>query len=174
MKGIIIPEKWNTPLLRNGLVFASIPVVATFVIGYIFKLMFSDMITSMNEMPLDDPERMTAPVIDLIFPFALLSGLIAFAVWKFLLGHNQSALRGAFAGIITVFLCYPILGFAIGLAYPDSPSRLTAAVSAAISLTILGTAFTFWLTYPMGAICGYFIGKRAAVRQDNHQLDYFN
>ena len=74
---------------------------------------------------------------------------------------KSSRMRGVFAGIVTVFMCYPILGFAIGFIYPDSPGRLEiSAIGSSLFLVIAGNLLTFWLTYPLGAVFGGQIGIR--------------
>ena len=147
-----------SPFLKYGLIFSAIPMISTYVIGHLFKLLFLPDLISMTDI--NDPDRMSVPIIEFVFPFAVLSGLIAFAVWFLFMRKSPNIKKAAIAGVVTVFVSYPILGFAIGFIYPDLTDRLTSAVIAAFSLAFFGNVTTFWLTYPLGAICGGLIGTR--------------
>jgi len=149
-----------SPFIKYGLIFSAIPMMSTYVLGHIFKALFLPVIESTANMPLDDPHRIFLPLVEYIFPFAFLSGLIAFVCWVVFMRKKPSTKKGAIAGLVTVFVSYPILGFAIGFTYPDIIGRLASAVMLPIMLMIMGNIMTFWLTYPLGAICGGFIGKR--------------
>lgn len=146
--------------------FAAIPVIATYILGHIFKFVFQDDFDSIANMPLDDPDRMMLPIVEYIFPFAILCGCLAFVIWVMLMKSKPTKGRGIIAGLVTVFLAYPVLGFAIGLIYPDLVSRIRSAISNAFLLTFMGNIMTFWLTYPMGAICGGLIAKRMIANMD--------
>jgi len=149
-----------SPFLKYGIIFSVIPMVSTYILGHIFKIIFLPDLESMAKMPLDDPERTTFPIIEYVFPFALLSGLIALTSWFVFMRKTPSKLKGVIAGLVTVFMSYPLLGFAIGFIYPDHPDRLTSSFNGALMLSLFGNIITFWLTYPFGALCGWFISKR--------------
>jgi hypothetical protein len=112
---------------------------------------------------INDPDRISVPIIELVFPFALLSGAIAFCCWIFFMRSNPSKRKAIFAGLVTVFMSYPILGFAIGFIYPDLGTRFRSGIIGGISLTLFGNFVTFWLTYPLGGYFGNLIGKRYLV-----------
>ena len=147
----------RSKFIEYGLIFSAIPMISTYVIGHLFKLLFLPDLISMTDI--NDPDRISVPIIELVFPFAVLSGLIAFTVWFLFMRKSPNIKKAAIAGVVTVFISYPILGFAIGFIYPDLSSRLMSAVIAAFSLALFGNLITFWLTYPLGAIFGWFIGK---------------
>lgn len=149
-----------SPYMKYGLIFSAIPMLATYALGHLFKMAFLPDIESAAEMPLDDPDRMIIPLVEYIFPFAILSGFIAFACWTAFMRKKPSAKKAVIAGLVTVFISYPLLGFAIGFIYPDIGGRLPSAVRAAFSLALFGNIMTFPLTYPLGAICGGLIGNR--------------
>jgi hypothetical protein len=130
-------------------------------LGHAFKLAFSDTMESNDGLAPDDPERMFFPQVEYIFPFAILCGVMAFCIWVIFMKTKPTKIRGVFAGLTTVFIAYPFLGFAVGLFFPDLNSfRLFSAVSSAIELTLFGNVLTFWFTYTLGAICGFLIAKR--------------
>ena len=138
----------SSQLYKYGLMFAVIPVVATYILGHIFKFAFQDDLASIEDMPLDDPDRMMLPIVEYIFPFAILCGILAFFIWVMLMKANPTKGRGVIAGLLTVFLAYPVLGFTIGLIYPEIDSHILSAISNALLLTLMGNIMTFWLTYP--------------------------
>lgn len=149
-------------IVKYGIIFAIIPVLMTYGLGHAINLIFSDTLQSIQEMPLDDPDRMYIAVPTYFFPLSILSGLIAIISWFGILVKKQTIRRGVAAGLLTVFLCYPILGFAIGISDPDSPSVSTvrSGVVSAFTLSFFGNFLTFWITYPMGTLCGAFLSKR--------------
>lgn len=111
-------------------------------------------------MAADDPDRIDIPNIKFIFPFALLGGTIAFTLWTFLMRKKPSIKMGVLAGFLTVFLSYPIIGFAIGIVHPDYSSRVFSGIMSGVSLMVIGNFLTFWITYPVGLVCGWIIAKR--------------
>ena len=149
-------------IVKYGIIFAIIPVLMTYGLGHAINLMFSDTLQSIQEMPPDDPDRMYLAVPKYFFPFSILSGLIAIFAWYGILVKKQTIMRGVVAGLLTVFLCYPILGLAIGITNPVSPSGSTfwSGVYSAFTLTFFGNFLTFWITYPLGALCGAILTKR--------------
>jgi hypothetical protein len=157
----------SSPLYKYGLIFAAIPVVATYVIGHIFKVAFQDTFQSMADMPLDDPDKSILPIVEYIFPFALICGLLAFIIWVILMKNKSAKLMGIFAGLLTVFLAYPVLGLTMGLIYPDATSPIESAFTSVFFLTFMGNVITFWFTYPIGAICGGLIAKRMLAQSDD-------
>lgn len=150
------------PIVKYGIIFAIIPVIMTYGIGHAINLIFSETLQSIQEMPPDDLDRIYLSVPNYFFPFSVLSGLIATFVWYGVLAKKQSIIRGVVAGLLTVFLCYPILGMTIGILDPDhfSGSVLRSGLVSAFTLTFLGNFLTFWITYPIGALCGAFLTKR--------------
>jgi len=78
--------------------------------------------------------------------------------------NNPSQKKAIFAELVTVFVSYPLLGFAIGFTYPDGDNRFSSGVVGGISLMLFGNFVTFWLTYPLGAFFGSLIGKRYLVK----------
>ena len=147
-------------IIRYGIIFSLIPLISTYLLGHVFKLVFSDTIESAARIAADDPDAMLLPNVEYILPFAILSGIIAFTVWFIFMSKRRTAWRGLWTGLITVFISYPILGFAIGFFYPPFLPRISAAIDACIGLSIIGQMLTFWLTYPLGAVCGFLIAKR--------------
>ena len=150
----------HNQLIQHGIIFSLIPIISTYLLGHAFKFAFSDTIESAGGLPPGDPDAMLLPQVEFILPFALLSGIIAFTVWYFFLSKRRTKWNGLWAGITTVFVSYPILGFAIGFIYPHFPPRLNAGIGAAVDLTIIGQMLTFWITYPIGAVCGFIIAER--------------
>ena len=151
----------NKPIIRYGVIFSLIPMISTYLIGHLFKLLFSDTVESAAVMPADDPERMFFPQVDYIFPFAILCGVLAFCIWVTFMKKKPSQIKGAIAGLTTVFLAYPTIGFAAGLIYPDPiSSHMFSAIDSSVGLALFGNFFTFWITYPLGAICGFIIAER--------------
>jgi len=65
-----------SPFLKYGLIFSIIPLIATYVIGHMFKAVFLPSIDGMTDI--NDPDRISVPIIELVFPFAILGGAIAF------------------------------------------------------------------------------------------------
>ena len=152
-----------SPFTKYGLIFATIPMVSTYVLGHIFKAEF-----------LPDLESMAFPIVEYIFPFAGLSFVIALACWVIFMRKSPSLTKGIFAGLITVFMSYPIIGFAIGFIHPDLTSRISSAIMASISLALIGNILTFWLTYPLGAICGGLIATRFKNSLEPKQMTEFD
>ena len=150
----------KNPFFKYGVLFSLIPLISTYLLGHAFKFAFLDTIESEAGMVPDDPDAMVLPNVEYILPFAILSAIIAFTVWYFFISKRRTAWSGMMAGIVTVFVSYPILGFAIGYCYPSILPRISAAVNASIGLSIIGQMLTFWLTYPLGAVCGYIIAGR--------------
>lgn len=147
----------KNPLIRYGIIFSLIPVLATYGLGHTLKFMFADTLRSVADMDVNDPDRINLPTVKYIFPLACLSGIIAFTVWLPLMKKAPNHWKGLIAGIVTVFLCYPILGFLAGLTAPQETSILFSGIMGAVELTLFGNVLTFWITYPLGAVCGYII-----------------
>jgi hypothetical protein len=162
--------------IKSGCLFVFIPIIATYLLGHAFKFLFSDTVQSAAEMPVEDPDRMFLPQIEIVFPFAILSGCVAFFVWTALMYKKASTVRGICAGILTVFSCYPILGFAMGWFYPDLAvtGRLGSAISASFSFTLFGNIMSFWLTYPLGGLCGWLIAKKFISTNSLTDADIFS
>ena len=161
-------------LIKYGLIFSTVPVIATYIIGHLFKLAFYPMIESMTDV--NDPDRISVPIVEFIFPFAILSGLIAFCIWVTFMRRKPSLKKGVMVGLLTVFICYPILGFAIGWVYPDMAmtSRLRSAIAESFALTFFGNFISFWLTYPLGGYCGRLIAKKYINAASNTDADIFS
>lgn len=158
--------------VKYGLIFSAFPLVATYVIGHFFKAVFLPSIKGMTNI--NDPDRISVPIIEFVFPFALLSGVIAFCFWVLLMRRDPSTKKGLIAGLATVFAIYPIIGFAIGYVYPDLGGRFRSGVVAAISLSLFGNFVTFWITYPLAAILGRLIGKRFLESLEPKSLHIFD
>ena len=155
-----ITNPFKNPLIRYGIIFSLIPFLVTYGLGHTLKNMFAYTLQNVAEMDATDPDRINLPEVKYIFPFACLSGIIAFIIWFFLMQKKPTRRKGLIAGILTVFLCYPMLGFFIGIADPRELSILSSGISVAITLTFFGNFLTFWITYPFGAVCGFFISKQ--------------
>lgn len=149
----------NLKSYKHAIFFALIPVVATFAIGQIMKALFSN---SSSEGMEFETSMLGFGVhsVNLIWPYSVMAGGLAFIVWIALVQKKPSFIRGGIAGVSTVFLCYPVLGFLLGLMHPIDGSRLLSAFGAATSLTIFGNMLTFWITYPFGFLCGGILARK--------------
>ncbi len=159
-------------LYKYGLIFASIPMVVTYLIGHLFKLVSHGLLDPAADK--NDPDRIIIPIVQSISPFAILCGILAFVIWILIVKKKPTKRKGLIAGCLTVFLAYPVLGFALGFIYPGEFSlafgeitRMSSGISNAINLTLIGNILTFWLTYPMGAICGSLIAKHMIAKTDD-------
>ena len=148
------------PLIRYGIIFSLIPIFATYGLGHTLKFIFADTLQSVAEMDVNDPDRIVLPTVKYIFPLAIQSGAVAFIIWFLFMRKTPTCWKGLIAGILTVFLSYPILGFMVGLVDPQDRTMFFSGLMGALTLTMFGNFFTFWLTYPLGAVCGYIIAGR--------------
>ena len=147
----------KNPLIRYGIIFSLIPVLVSYGLGHALNIAFADTLQSNANLDANDPERMNLPKLKYIFPLACVSGIVAFTVWLLLMKKAPNHWKGVIAGIVTVFLCYPILGFLAGLTAPTETSILFSGIMGATAFILFGNILTFWITYPLGAVCGFLI-----------------
>ena len=80
-----ITNPFKNPLIRYGIIFSLIPFLVTYGLGHTLKNMFAYTLQNVAEMDATDPDRINLPEVKYIFPFACLSGIIAFIIWFFLM-----------------------------------------------------------------------------------------